>query len=242
MAFEGSPGSAHFANRLLAVMESADFARLEPHLDIVDLERGRELTDSSRAQDTAWFPHESVISIVADMQEGGTAEMGTIGREGLLGYSAALGGGPIMGRAVVQVAGKASRMPFERLRACAAESANLRQVIGLYAEALLAQTFQLAACNAVHPVEARCCRWLLMTQDRVRGAYVPLTQEYLSQMLGVQRSTVTVVSRGLQAQGLLTARRGSVSIVDRAGLEARACECYGLIRQGFERLLPHTYD
>ena len=242
MASETCRASPHHENRLLAALDPADFARLEPHLEKVDLERGRELSDGARPPDFAWFPHESVLSIVASMREGRVAEMAAVGREGVLGVSAALGGGPLIGRAMVQVAGCASRIGFERLRAAALESPRLRHVLALYTEALLAQAFQLTACNALHPVEARCCRWILMTQDRVRGAFVPLTQEYLAEMLGVQRSTVTAVSRSLQAQGMLTARRGSVSVADRARLEAAACECYGLIRQSFERLLPRTYD
>lgn len=233
--------SSHLQNRLLASLADEDFRALEPHLERMRLERGRPLCGPTDKPEHAWFPHDSVISLVASMREGGSAEMATIGREGVFPVSVALSGGPTFGRAGVQVGGWASRIGFDRLRTAALASETLRLQLGLYAEALLGQSLQLVACNALHPVEARCCRWLLMTQDRVRGPHVPLTQEYLSEMLGVQRSTVTVVSRGLQDQGLLSARRGVVAIADRAGVEARACECYGLIRETYERLLPETY-
>ncbi len=240
-AADAASAPDHRQNRLLASLADADYRALEPHLQRVRLDRDDPLCGTGTQSPYAWFPHDAVISLVAWMRDGASAEMATIGREGVFPVSAAMAGGPTFGQAGVQVGGWASRIDFEHLRSAALSSATLRLQLGLYAEALAAQSLQLVACNALHPVEARCCRWLLMTQDRVRGAQVPLTQEYLAEMLGVQRSTVTVVSGGLQDQGLLKARRGAVTIADRPGVEARACECYGLIRAIYQRLLPQTY-
>ena len=132
-------------------------------------------------------------------------------------------------------------MPLGRLHEAAEASPRLRDPLQRYTEALLAQTFQSVACNATHPVEARCCRWLLSTQDRVGQRDLPLTHEFLAEMLGVQRSSVSLVVRALQTAGLIRQGRGVISVSDRAGLEEVTCECYGAIRRNFGRLLSHTY-
>jgi CRP-like cAMP-binding protein len=142
----------------------------------------------------------------------------------------------------VQVPGTALRMPVNRLRVLSAERPQIRDVLFRYLQALLAQTLQSVACNAAHPVEARCCRWILMTHDRVGRSELPLTHEFLAAMLGVQRPIVSVVARTLQTAGLITRRRRLITIVDRAGLEEAACECYGAIRRRFTYYLPKTYS
>jgi CRP-like cAMP-binding protein len=139
------------------------------------------------------------------------------------------------------MSGTASRMAFEQLNEVRNVRPNIRKLITNYGQALLVHTFQTVSCNAVHPVEARCCRWILAMQDRAGQDTLPLTHEFLAEMLGVQRSSVSVVTRTLQTAGLIQQARGSITVIDRAGLEEVVCECYRKIRQIDERLLPSTY-
>jgi CRP-like cAMP-binding protein len=141
----------------------------------------------------------------------------------------------------VQISGSASRMAFERLNEVRNALPNLRRLIMNYSQVLLMHTFQAVSCNAVHPVEARCCRWILSMHDRMEQDTLPLTHEFLAEMLGVQRSSVSVVTRTLQTAGLIQQSRGSITVTDRPGLEEVACECYSKIRRIYERLLPGTY-
>jgi CRP-like cAMP-binding protein len=237
-----SPSPAqHRANRLLAALEADDFARLEPHLEALQLAAGRVLYESGETVRHAYFPHGCVVSLLAVLEDGDSAEVALFGREGVLGYASSLVSREAFGRYVVQVPGAASRVPITRLSEAVEASPVLRDLLQRYTEALLMQTFQSVACNAVHAVEARCCRWILSTQDRVGQRDLPLTHEFLAEMLGVQRSTVSLVTRPLQAAGLIRQGRGVISVTDRAGLEESACECYGAVRRTFERLLSHTY-
>src|SRR3954469_21358103 len=231
----------HRANRLLAALGVDDLARLEPHLEAVQLAAGRVLYESGETVRHAYFPHGCVVSLLAVLEDGGSAEVALFGCEGVLGYASSLFSHEAFGRYVVQVPGPASRVPIARLSEAAQASPRLRDLLQRYTEALLMQTFQIVACNATHPVEGRCCRWILSTQDRVGQKDLPLTHEFLAEMLGVQRATVSLVSRALQTAGLVRQGRGVISVSDRAGLEESACECYGAIRRTFERLLPHTY-
>jgi CRP-like cAMP-binding protein len=176
------------------------------------------------------------------MEDGGTVEIGVFGHEGVLGLLSALVTREAFGRYIVQMAGTASRIQFERLNEVRNACPELRQVIMNYGEVLLAQTFQTVSCNAVHPVEARCCRWILNMHDRADKDTLPLTHEFLSEMLGVQRSSVSVVTRTLQSAGLIQQSRGSITVTDRTGLEETACECYERVRRIYQRLLPGTYS
>ncbi len=235
------PKTNHRTNRLLAALESEDLALLEPHLETVALSRGQVLYEPGDRILHAYFPHDAVVSLVNVMEDGGSVEVGVFGREGVLGLLSALVTREAFGRYVVQIAGTASRIPYERLNEVRNARLKLRQLIMNYGEALLAQTFQTVACNAVHPVEARCCCWILKLHDRADQDTLPLTHEFLAEMLGVQRSTVSVVTRTLQTAGLIRQSRGGITITDRAGLEETACECYGKIRRHYQRLLPGTY-
>jgi CRP-like cAMP-binding protein len=230
----------HRANRLLAALEPEDFGRLAPHLEVVHLPRGKVLYENGEAIRFAYFPHNCMVSLVAVLEDGGSVEMAVFGCEAVLGFVSAIVVREALGRYVAQVPGTASRIPVEHLQRAFAESPDLRQLMLRYFEALLAQTFQTVACNAVHSVEARCCRWILSTHDRVSGDTLPLTHEFLAEMLGVQRSTVSITTRTLQTAGLITQRRGLIAVVDRAGLEEVACECYRTIRERYERLLPRA--
>jgi CRP-like cAMP-binding protein len=231
----------HRANRLLAALDQDDFARLTPFLEVIELPQGKVLYETGETIHHAYFPHDCIVSLVTVLEDGGTVETAVFGREGVLGYSSALVTRQSFGRYVVQLPGMASRIPVARLSEAFDTSPAVRALLLRFTEALLAQTFQTVACNAVHTVEARCCRWILSTRDRVIGDTLPLTHEFLAEMLGVQRSTVSLVTRAFQSAGLISQRRGVIVITDGTGLEEVACECYGTIRRSFERLLPHTY-
>jgi len=226
----------HRTNWLLASLEVEDFAALEPHLELVELSRGQVLYEPGDPLRYAYFPHDAAVSLVNMMEDGGTVEVALFGRGGVLGRP--LVTREAFGRYIVQIAGTASRMAAEHLDEVSNARPKLRQLIQRYGELLLAQTFQILSCNAVHPVEARCCRWILMAQDRTDQEVLPLTHEFLAEMLGVQRSSVSVVTRTLQTAGLIRQSRGGITVIDREGLEETTCECYGKIRSLYQRLLP----
>jgi CRP-like cAMP-binding protein len=229
-------GADHRTNWLLASLEAEDFATLEPHLEVVELSRGQVLYEPGDPLRYTYFPHYAVVSLVNMMEDGGTVEVALFGRGGVLGRP--LVTREAFGRYIVQITGTASRIAAERLDEVSNARPNLRRLLQRYGEVLLAQTFQILSCNAVHPVEARCCRWILMAQDRADQEVLPLTHEFLAEMLGVQRSTVSVVTRTLQTAGLIRQGRGGITVTDRAGLEEITCECYGKIRRLYQRLLP----
>jgi CRP-like cAMP-binding protein len=231
----------HRVNRLLAAMADEDFALLEPHLEFVELTRGKVLYDTGEPVRYTYFPHDSVVSLVTVMEDGDSVEMAVFGRESLLGFVSAMVSRQSLGRYIVQVSGTASRISVERTHEAVTTRPGIRELFLRFSEALLAQTFQTVACNAVHSVEARCCRWILSMHDRVDHDTLSLTHEFLAEMLGVQRSTVSIVTRTLQTAGLVSQRRGVITVTDRAGLEETTCECYNKIRQNYERLLPGTY-
>jgi CRP-like cAMP-binding protein len=231
----------HRTNRLLAALEPDDLAALRPHLEIVHLTRGEVLYDVGDPLRFSYFPHDAIVSLVNVMEDGGSVEVAVFGREGVFGLLAEIATREAFGRYIVQISGTASRVAFERLNEIRNVRPKLRQLITNYGQALLAHTFQSVSCNAVHPVEARCCRWILAMHDRADGDTLPLTHEFLAEMLGVQRSSVSVVTRTLQTAGLIQQSRGSITVTDRVGLEEVACECYGKIRRIYERLLPGTY-
>lgn len=240
--FEFASASRHQANRLLAAIAPDDFSRLAPHLSIVDLSSGSVLYESGERVEYAYFPHDSLISLVAILEQGGVVEMAVFGREGVIGFANSLVTRESFGRYVVQMAGRASRISIKHLQEAVDASSSMRDLLFRYVQALLSQTFQAVACNAAHSVEARCCKWLLTTHDRVDRRELSLTHEFLAEMLGVQRPTVSVTLRGLQEAGLIAQRRGTIVVTDRPRLEHNACECYRIVRRNFERLLPATYD
>jgi len=231
----------HRTNRLLAALDPQDLVSLAPYLEVVELSRGDILYETGDLIRYAYFPHDAIVSLVNVMEDGATVEVAVFGREGVLGLLSALSTREAFGRYVVQIGGTASRIAFEPLNEVRTARPKLRQLIMNYGEALLAQTFQTVSCNAIHAVEARCCRWILNMHDRADGDTLPLTHEFLAEMLGVQRSSVSVVTRTLQTAGLIRQSRGSITITDRTGLEETACECYGRIQKIYQRLLPGTF-
>jgi CRP-like cAMP-binding protein len=223
-------------NRFLATLPPHDFSLLAPHLRTIVLERGVMLHDVWEEIEHVYFPHTGMVSLVAVMQSGATVETATIGRGGVIGASAGLGARRTFGRAVVQLPGTAAWISASRFYAAASESRAIRDLVVRYNDLLLAQVQQSVACNALHALEARLCRWLLQTHDCIDGDAIPLTQEFLGQMLGVRRTTVTIAARLLQSAGLIRYRRGLIQILDRAALEEIACECYAAVQRNADQV------
>ncbi|WP_404295396.1 Crp/Fnr family transcriptional regulator (plasmid) [Microvirga sp. RSM25] len=237
----GATSSDHRANRFLAALDPDDYATLEAHLESVDLARGTVLYDTGAPLIHTYFPHDSIVSLVTVMADGHSVEMGVFGREALVGIVTAVVTRKALGRYIVLLPGTASRITTARMHEAIATRPALRHTFLCASEALISQTLLTVACNAVHDVEARCCRWLLSTHDRVDRDTLPLTHELLAEMMGVQRSTVSTITRALHRAGLIAQGRGGITVRNRAGLERRACECYGRIRRTFEHLLPRSY-
>ena len=225
-------------NWLLKALAQEEYESLQPHLEEVDLPLGTFICESGAELAFAYFPESCVVSIVAVLEDGMTPEMTTIGPEGVVGLAAMLGKPESFGRYIVQLPGRASRIRLVDLQAAAVEHPRMRDTMFLYLHWVIARALQLVACNAVHPVEARCARWILMLHDCLEGERLPLTHEFLAVMLGVQRPTVTVVTRTFQTAGFIRQHRGAITVTDEAGLEEAACECYGHIRRRLERLFP----
>ncbi|WP_332770130.1 Crp/Fnr family transcriptional regulator [Phenylobacterium sp.] len=225
-------------NRLLSALPPEDYRLVAPHLTQVDLERGRLLYEPGDRVDTAYFPHDGVISLMTLMENGAAIESATIGREGALGLMGAVSPRQSLSRAIVQTPTRAARIGASQLHEAWQKSAKIREMVDMHTEALFGHAVQSVACNALHSVEARFCRWLLTCHDRITSDTVALTQEFLADMLGVQRTTVTAVARALQEKGYIRYRRGVVDIISREGLEAVSCECYEVVRRNYERLLP----
>lgn len=222
-------GSDLTANRLLAMLPLVDIERLGPALTTVSLETGLVLNEPGDEPERIYFPHTGMISLLAVMADGKAVETATIGREGVVGAMAGLGVHITLTRAVVQVPVVASRIAAAPFRRAVQASGALRDMIVSYNDVLLGQVQITAACNALHPLQKRLARWILQTRDRIDTDMVPLTQELLSEMLGVRRSSVSEIAKKLQTTGLIRYSRGSIEILKRAALEAAACECYSLI-------------
>ena len=227
----------HSHNRLLDALPKDAQTLITPHLSQVELERGRLLYDPGDLIDQVYFPHDGVISLMTLMENGAAIESATIGPEGALGLMAAVAPRQSLSRAIVQTPLKAARISAERLHEVWERSPAVRDLVERHTEAIFGHAIQSVACNALHSVEARFCRWLLTCHDRISTDTVALTQEFLADMLGVQRTTVTAVARSLQEKGVIRYRRGVVDIIDRPALEALTCECYGAIRKTYQRLL-----
>jgi CRP-like cAMP-binding protein len=218
-------------NRLLSCLDASDLALLAPHFRQVPLIHGDVLHEPAAAVDWVYFPLSGAVSLVTVMKGGEAIETGSVGREGAIGLSAHSGLWQTRSRALVQAPGTAKAISSSMLRAALAQSEQIRDLAIRYREALSAQAEQIAACNALHSVEERIARWLLQASDRLDGAELPVTQDALSQMLGVRRTTVTIVAQKLQQNDLIRYRRGHIIIVNPGELHALACECYDACKQ-----------
>jgi CRP-like cAMP-binding protein len=224
-------------NRLLGTLPNEVLWYLRPHLKPVSLTRGKVLCEADEPLRRVYFVESGAVSLVTVFEDGTTAEMATVGREGVVGIDTLLGGEHSLGRYVVPLPGFAFAVDAFRFQTALQDHAKLRAACEAYAQAFLANLLQNVACNACHRVEQRCARWLLMCDDQADDDFFELTQEYLAEMLGVRRSTVTVVARTLQSAGLICYHRGAIRVVDRRRLEAVACECYHVVHNRYERSL-----
>jgi CRP-like cAMP-binding protein len=228
-------------NYLLATLPTAEFDRLLPNLELVALELGQVITDSGRKISHAYFPTTAIISMMYMMENGDSAEIAVVGRDGVVGIALFLGGDKTSSKTVVQNAGKAYRLASRHLAAEFDLHGAMMRTLLRYTQALVAQMTQIAVCNLHHRLEQQLCRWLLVRVDLVPSDALTVTHELIGQMLGVRREGVTVEASKLQAAGLIRYKRGLVEVVDRAGLERLVCECFGVVRDEYERLLPRTF-
>lgn len=227
-------------NRLLAALPASDLALLKPELELVTLDQDAVISRTGDAIEYVYFPHSGAISLMIDMADGHSVATAAIGREGAVGLLSVLGPSPSAITAVVRAAGNADRIPASRFLAAFERSAAIRRVLQNHIRAMLIQ-FQLgAACNALHPVEARMARWLLQIRERVDQDVLPLTQQALSQMLGVRRTTVTLLMRNLRASGAIRSERRGLIEIDRVRLAAAACECHNVMRLEVEEIISTT--
>ena len=224
-------------NRLLAALPAEEFERLRSHLEIVRLEVLDYLYERDGPIEYVQFPIDCVTSVMATMEDGRMVEVGTIGKEGMDGLPVFLGAQTAPLASFCQVPGDAARMTADAFRSEVGPSDKLHDLLRRFTEATLVFAAQSSACNRLHSVEQRCGRWMLHTHDRVGKAEFYLTQEFLSQMLGVRRASVSEVASAFQREGLISYSRGNLTLHDRLGLEAVACECYGVITKEFDRLL-----
>jgi CRP-like cAMP-binding protein len=214
-----------------------DYQRLLPHLEPVSLSLNQVLYEINEPITHVYFPSQSVISLVAPMEDGATIEVGLVGQEGMVGILVVLGGMTKAHRAIVQVADSALRLNATVLKAEFDRGGVLQTLLLRYLQTLLTQATQTLACNRFHPIEERLARWLLLVQDSLQTNEFLLTQEFIGQMLGIRRSSVTVAAGNLSRANLIDYTRGKITILDRAGLEDFSCECYGIIRDEIIQML-----
>ncbi len=231
------PASAKQNNRLLARLTEADRGRITPLLRPETLAFDRVLYEARGPIDHAYFPTGGVLSALTIMEDGGAIEVATVGNEGVVGPALAGGGKTSPHRMIVQIGGDALRIDSRDFEREISRSASLREILFEYQSAFVSQVSQSVTCNGLHRLKQRCCRWLLMSRDRVGSDELLLTHEYMAIMLGARRASVTEILRPLQDAGLIASRRGRITILDGAGLEARTCECYRAVRDVYDRLL-----
>jgi CRP-like cAMP-binding protein len=218
------------ANKLLAALPKADFENLKTHFTIVSMAQGTLLFEVDDEVDQVFFPLSGMISLLVVLKNGNAIETATVGREGVVGAMAGLGLNKSRVRAVIQLPGTIARMPVAQFKRATLTSPAVSNLCLTYDEVLLMQARVTAACNLSHAIEARFCRWLLQCRDRAESDAVPLTQEFLSEMLGVRRTSVTEVAIKLQAAGLIHYTRGTIHIADLQKLKDLSCECYETLR------------
>ncbi|NJK48291.1 Crp/Fnr family transcriptional regulator [Candidatus Gracilibacteria bacterium] len=224
-------------NQLLAALPSEEYEQLLPHLELVALDLKKILYNPNESISFVYFILSGVISLLTIMPHGAIVEVATVGNEGFIGLPVFLGATQIPGQALCQVPGTAMRMNAEIFKREVTQGTMLFNMLQRYTQALFNQVAQSAACNRIHTIEERFCRWILMTRDRVPGDTFPLTHEFLGQMLGVRRASVTEVAMRIQHAGLILYKYGKMTVLDREGLESASCECYQIVKREFERLV-----
>ena len=226
-------------NHLLAGLPAAEWRRWRPHLEPVSLPLGHVLYESGSTMTHVYFPTSAIVSLLYVTENGSSAEIAVVGREGLVGISLFMGGESTPSRAVVQSAGRGYRLASQRIK----REFQRPAVLGLflrYTQSLITQMAQTAVCNRLHSLDQQLCRWLLLSIDRVAGNELLMTQELIANMLGVRRVGVTEAASKLQKAGLIRYARGHITVLDRRGLEDRRCECYAVVKRECDRLLPEA--
>ena len=226
-------------NELLAALPSDVLRRLAPHFEWVSMPLGQVLYRSGETPQYVFFPTTAVVSLLYVSENGSTSEIAIVGREGLVGISVFMGGGSTPSRAEVQCAGSGVRLGIGLLRDEFNLGGAAMHLMLRYTQALITQTAQTAVCNRHHSLDQQLCRWLLLNLDRVTGCDLVMTQALISANLGVRRESVTEAAHRLQEAGVIQYARGRITVLDRPALEARSCECYGVVKREYDRLLPH---
>lgn len=224
-------------NFLLGSLQEKDLARLLPKLKPVSVPLGEVLYESGDKLDFAFFPTTAIVSLLYIMENGGTAEIGIVGNEGILGVALFLGGDTTTSRAIIQSAGEGLRMNPHDLRDEFARGDRFQDLLLRYTQAMITQISQTAVCNRLHAIEEQLCRWLLLSHDRLDSDELVMTHDLISNMLGVRREGITLAAKKLAARKLITNKRGTISVIDRKGLESAACECYQIVNAEYNRLL-----
>lgn len=225
-------------NQLLAVMPDADWKRWHQNLERVDLSVGQVLSESGRVPAYVYFPTTAIVSLLYMTQDGGSAEIAVVGNDGVVGVSVFMGGNATPSQAVVQSAGQAYRLRAQLVKDEVDDGGPVLKVLLRYTQAMIAQVAQTAVCNRYHSIDQQLCRRLLMGLDRLSTDSLAMTQEVLSNLLGVRREGVTAAALKLQLAGVIRYSRGHIDVLDRVRLEHRACECYGVAKKEYFRLLP----
>jgi CRP-like cAMP-binding protein len=224
-------------NHLLAALPENEYRRLAPDLESVELEQGQVLCESGGQLRHMYFPTTAIVALMYVLENGSSAEIAVVGNEGLLGVSLFMGGETTPSRAVVQNAGHAYRVPAALLKDEFNRAGPVLRLLLRYTQALITQMTQTAVCNRHHAIEQQLCRWLLLSLDRLPGDDLVMTQELIANLLGVRREGVTVAAGNLQRAELISYARGHIKVLDRAGLESAVCECYGVVKLEYDRLL-----
>ncbi|HEX2544837.1 MAG TPA: Crp/Fnr family transcriptional regulator [Ramlibacter sp.] len=226
------------SNWLLAALADAEWERLSSELQPVQMPLGKVLYEPGSKPQHVYFPTTAIVSLLYVMENGASAEIAVVGNEGLVGISLFMGGQSTSSQAVVQAAGEGFRLNASTLMAEFNRGGAVLHLLLRYTQALITQMAQTSACNRHHAIDQQLCRWLLLTLDRLRSSDVVMTQELLSNILGVRRASISDTAGQLQKDGLIRYERGHIAVLDRAGLERRACECYAVVKKEYDRLLP----
>jgi CRP-like cAMP-binding protein len=227
-------------NLLLAYLPEAETLRWAPHLEPVDMPLGQVLYESGTRLSHVYFPTTSIISLLYVMENGASAEIAVVGQEGIVGISLFMGGESTPSRAVVQSAGQGLRLKANLMMLEFNRGGPVTHLLLRYTQALITQMAQTAVCNRHHSLDQQLCRWLLLSLDRLQSNQLVMTQELIANMLGVRREGVTEAAGQLHKAGLIRYQRGHITILDRAGLERRTCECYAVVKREYDRLLPNS--
>jgi CRP-like cAMP-binding protein len=225
-------------NYLLAALPDSEWGRWQPQLEKVEMPLGQVLYEPGNTLAHVYFPTTSIVSLLYVMENGASAEIAVVGNEGLVGISLFMGGESTPSRAVVQSAGHGLRLKAQLMKSEFERAGPVLHLLLRYTQALITQMAQTAACNRHHTLDQQLCRWLLLSLDRLRTNELAMTQELIANMLGVRREGVTEAALKLQQAGLISYARGRITVLDRAGLEKRTCECYAVVKREYDRLLP----